>query len=123
MGACWFCYWGWPLPVADIHDKYLRIAGESAMYYGPAHIVWADENFEREHVQWCLDNYESWCAEWGLKHDGQTPEQWEAVRASLVELLALPDDVLYPVPEAFDVTEDDADPSAFPPPIPTRIAR
>lgn len=85
---CWYCSHGWHPKVQEIHDRYEAIAGESAMHYGPAHIVWDDENFEREHVQWCLDE--------GMKTFGGdfTKDELDAVRASLVELLALPDDVL-----------------------------
>ena len=51
MGLCYYCHWGWPKPIADIYDKYLEIAGSSAMHFGPAHVVWEDENFERPLIQ------------------------------------------------------------------------
>lgn len=103
---CWFCHWGWPEQVADIYDKYIEIAGESAMHYGSAHIVWDDENFERHHVQYCLDNFE--------KNPEHTDVESEAVRASLEALLELPDNILYPVPEAYDLNHD-ASPKNYPP--------
>lgn len=104
MSVCWFCHYGWPKPIADIYDRHIKVAGESAMHYGPAHIVWDDENFERKHVQWSLDHFD--------EHRGDhTDEELSAVRASLVELLALPDSVLDPVP---DFDGDDVE--RFPPP-------
>lgn len=92
---CWYCYWGWSKSVVDIYNKYITIAGESAMHYGAAHIVWDDENFEREHVQWCLDNFEEY------KRDNSDEEN-EAVRQSLIELLKLEDSTLAPEPLNYD---------------------
>lgn len=105
MGICWYCHWGWSKPVAEIYDKHIAVAGESAMHYGAAHIVWEDENFERHHVQWCLDHFEEY------KHDDATTEENEAVRHSLMELLALPDDILDPCPDDYD----NEHPAAYPP--------
>lgn len=107
MGICWYCHWGWSKAVADIYNKYRPIAGEDAMHYGAAHVVWDDENFEREHVQWCLDNFEEY------KRDDATPAENEAVKQSLIDLLALPDDVLNPEPADYD----DEHPEAFPPSV------
>lgn len=90
MGFCPFCYYGWPKPIVDIYRKYAPIAGESAMHYGAAHIVWDDENFGREPIQWCLDNFEKY------KRDDCTDAENEAVRESLKELLLLSDDILNP---------------------------
>ena len=105
MGECWYCYWGWPSQVAEIYDRWLDVAGERAMQYGPAHIVWSEENFEREHVQWCLDHFQEYTGY-------HAEEELAAVRRSLEELLALPDDVLSPEPDAYD----GEDPEAFHPP-------
>lgn len=88
-----------------IYRKYLALAGESAMHYGPAHIVWDDENFEREHVQWCLDHCDEYRA------SGSTDAEHEAVRESLNALLALPDSVLSPEP----VDYDGQNPEQYPP--------
>ena len=88
--VCWFCHYGWPAPVADIYDRYIDTAGEGAMHYGPAHIVWEDENFGRQHVQWSLDHFDE------CRYDG-TDEENEAVRQSLIALLALPDGVREPL--------------------------
>lgn len=104
-GACWHCYWGWPKPIADIYDRYVAIAGESAMHYGPAHIVWEDENFARAHVQWCLDHFDD---EPRGDHDAQ---DLAAVRASLEALLALDDAILESEPAEYDGRE----PAKFPP--------
>ena len=91
-----------------IYHKYVEVAGESAMHYGAAHIVWDDENFGREHVQWCLDHFEEY------KHKEATTAENEAVKQSLLDLLALPDEVLYPWPDDYD----DEHPERFPPRVP-----
>lgn len=104
MGICWYCYWGWPKPVADIYLKALaRLDGyESPLHFGPAHIVWDDENFGS--AQRCLDNFE--------KYTGYfMKEEMDIVRESLVELAALPESV-------YDVEPDDYDdehPELYPP--------
>lgn len=108
---CWYCYWGWSKPVKEIYNKYAEIAGESAMHYGPAHIVWEDENFEREHVQSCLDHTEWWA-------DAMTDysiEELLAVKQSLLALLMLPDEILAPAPSAY--YDSNEDPSKFPPTV------
>jgi len=105
MSVCWYCYWGWSQAVADIYHRYLPIAGEAAMEYGPAHIVWADENFSRRSVQWCLDNFDDY-------RDAGSEEELAAVRQSLVDMLALPDEVRDPQPKEYD----GQDPDRYPPP-------
>ena len=108
MELCWYCYWGWSKPVAAIYARYAELAGESCMQYGPAHIVWADENFDRENVQWCLDHFDEYL-------DPEcTDDQNSAVRQSLIELLALPDDVLSPQPANYIGQH----PERFPPKAP-----
>ena len=55
MSKCWFCYWGWPKPVADIYLRALkRLDGDQdALQCGPGHIVWSDENFDM--AQRCIE--------------------------------------------------------------------
>ncbi len=87
---CWYCYWGLPKPIADIYEKHLSNAGFSAMHFGPAHIVWEDSNLDRDSIQWCLDHFDEY------KH-GHLDSELAHVRQSLVDLLALPDELLeYP---------------------------
>ena len=93
---CWYCYYGWSEQVLEIYNKYILIAGESAMHFGAAHIVWEDENFERKHVQWCLDHFKEY------KREDSTEEENKAVKQSLIELLALPDEILSPEPLDYD---------------------
>ncbi len=93
---CWYCYYGWPRLIRDIYDKYINVAGESAMHYGAAHIVWDDENFERHHIQWCLDNFEKY------KHDEASDDENLAVKQSLIDMLALPDEILEAEPRDYD---------------------
>jgi len=107
MSICWYCYWGWSKEVMAIYGKYISIAGESAMHFGAAHIVWEDENFERYRVQFCLDNYEKY------KRDDCSDIKNEAVKQSLIELLALSDDILNPKPSNYD----GENPENFPPKV------
>ncbi len=109
---CWFCCWGVAKPVAEIYERAsadLDAAGFdpfSALHFDFAHIVWEDSNFERHHVQWCLDHRDEF---------GTLSASAKAIVArSLEELLALPDEVLYPVPDGYQsgMGMDEAD---FPP--------
>ncbi len=54
------------------------------MLYGPAHIVWCDENWES--AQWCLDNFEKYT------YDDDEAEHMAIVRQSLIDLLAVDDE-------------------------------
>jgi hypothetical protein len=118
MSYCWYCYWGWPKQIEEIYrtaQKELEAIGGSAecsLDYGPGHIVWADENFEREHVQYCLNE--------ARKADCWNYEETDAEKAivirSLEKMLELPDEVLDCVPPGFH--EDDSNlPETFPPTI------
>lgn len=48
MSICWYCHWGWAKPVADIYEKAVDLldGDSSPLEFGPAHVVWSDENFE-----------------------------------------------------------------------------
>ena len=109
---CWYCYWGCSLEVQAIYDKHVAVAGESAMDYGPAHIVWGDENYQRESVQWCLDRFDEY-------QHGHGDAELAAVRASLVDLLALPDHILDPEREDYDGEH----PENYPPTVATTKRR
>ena len=95
---CWFCYWGWPKLVREVYEEAVQEInalggdGESAMDYGPGHIVWSDENFEKCDVRWCIEQGRAG-KNW---HDD--PEETDAVKAvvlrSLERLLELPDEML-----------------------------
>ncbi len=93
---CWWCFWGWPVQVRAIYDRAVQDIdallpsdwrgeprdGEAALHWGPAHVVWEDENFEDP--SWCLENCDSPAFDdW---HKGAL----EIVRRSLRELAALP---------------------------------
>jgi hypothetical protein len=101
--VCWYCHWGWPKQVRDIYDHFEEIAGWDAMHYGPAHIVWSDENFDS--VQWCLDNAEEWM------RGTFTDAQLNAVIESLKQLAALPKEIRECEPEGYA----GHDPESFPP--------
>jgi hypothetical protein len=80
----------------DIYQRFAPIAGEAAMHYGAAHVVWDDENFDRATVQTCLDRFDAW------KRADATDAENEAVRQSLLALLALSDAELSPEPSDYD---------------------
>lgn len=113
MGACWYCHWGWSKKVKDIYDNYIADGFMyEAMHFGPAHIVWEDENFNRESVQFCLDNFDKY------KRDFDE-DSMKSVRASLEDLLKLTDEELDPEPDDYD----GENPEDFPPPVGVEMAR
>jgi hypothetical protein len=97
MGICWWCYWGWPKPVAEIYKKALdRLDGyESPLHYGPSHVVWADENWDL--TQECLGDFDKQAARLDY-----TPEEMQIVKESLEELAALPESAWDIIPEDYD---------------------
>lgn len=111
MSICWWCYWGWPKPIRDIYDEAVQKLQDyvSPLHYGPAHIVWEDENWDS--AQWCLDNFEHWKRTYnnGLFYDSEL----DVVHWSLTALLAVPDEFKHP-PGGYD--EDSDHPENFPPP-------
>ena len=104
-GMCWYCYWGWLKPVADIYDKALNDLGDydSPLHFGPAHIVWEDENFDS--AEWCLKHFEKYRGD-------HSATDLAIVKRSLEELAALPLSVRCIKPEDYD----DEHPELFPPP-------
>lgn len=76
-------YRGWPKPVADIYQKALQALDgyESPLHYGPAHIVWDDENFDS--AEWCLENFDKYKGDY-------SDADLAIVKKSLEELVALP---------------------------------
>lgn len=122
---CWYCHWGWPKIVYEIYERarddidklyddwereregpsaYEDVDAVTAMDYGPAHVVWSDENFDS--VNWCL----KYCddplfSKW-------RPEVLEIIRRSLRELDAIPLKDRMPCPDNYDGEH----PENFPPP-------
>jgi hypothetical protein len=89
MSACWFCYWGWPKQIADIYDEAVELLGDYLLLeYGPAHIVWGDENFDS--AQWCLDHFEDYDRDYWER----TQDELDIIKWSLIELLKLPNHLL-----------------------------
>lgn len=105
MGICWYCHWGWPKPVAEIYQRALRDldGDDSPLQFGPAHIVWSDENFDS--AEWCLENFEQYKGDY-------SEESLLVVRRSLEELAALPLEVRCAEPDDYD----DEHPQMYPPP-------
>lgn len=117
MGICWDCYWGWPKPVADIYKKALDELDDwdSPLHFGPAHVVWEDENFHS--AESCLEKFEEYSAEWIDAHieEGDKDEgdcAMAIVKESLKSLAALPLNVRCVEPEDYD----DEHPELYPPP-------
>jgi len=81
--------------------------GFYAMHYGPAHIVWEDENFDS--AQGCLNDFENWKRQWN--DDRYSDAELEVVRKSLIELIAVPYEFKHE-PEEYD----DENPENYPPP-------
>lgn len=104
MGICWFCHWGWPKPIADIYIRALHDLGgdDRPLHFGPAHVVWEDENFDS--AEWCLENFEEYAG-------GFSEKDLVVVRRSLEELTRLPLSIRRE-PEGYD----DEHPEMFPPP-------
>lgn len=86
-------------------------SGESALEYGPAHVVWADENWDC--AEWCLKKCDD--PEWS----DFPPLVLEIIRRSLRELIALPKEIREPCPEDYD----DEFPENFPPPAGIEMVR
>ncbi len=110
---CWYCYWGWPKPVADIYLKALGMleGDDSPLKFGPSHAVWEDENFEmaKRRLSYSRDKYK----------DRFTDEELAIVRWSLEELDKLP-------VELVDIWPDDYDgqhPENYPPPDDTEMVK
>lgn len=73
MAICWYCYWGWAKPVAEIYQRALNDLNgyESPLLDGPGHIVWSDENFDS--AEWCLEHFDDY------KLDNYSDEELEIV--------------------------------------------
>lgn len=93
--VCWYCYWGWAKPVAEIYLKALEDLGGngSSLHSGPAHIVWEDENFGS--AEWCLEHFDEYS-------EGHSDAYLEIVRESLEKLAALPLEVRCVEPADYD---------------------
>ena len=125
---CWYCYWGWAKQVIDIYEEGLKKSSDTAMNYGPAHIVWADENFETECIQSCIDGAEQWMKDWNqrrLPWEDKDPEpklspfDLRVVLESLHRLLHVPEEIRCCEPENYDGEH----PENFPPPPSIEMVR
>lgn len=88
-GYCWYCHWGWAKPVAEIYKKALaKLNGDSSpLSFGPAHVVWADENWD--FAESCLENYDKWVKEYN-DDERFSDDDLKVVRWSLEELVKIP---------------------------------
>lgn len=73
----------------------MDLVGEMAMQFGPAHIVWADHNFEAENIAWCIANAD--------KYRGDlSAHEIEVVIRSLRELLEIQESIRCCEPPDYD---------------------
>jgi hypothetical protein len=105
-GICWWCYWGWPKPIADIYDDCLaKLDGwKEPLEFGPGHVVWSDENWDS--AQWCLEHFGDY-----PKPEYMTDDHLAIVRESLERLCALPDEYKHE-PDEYE----GSNPEDYPPP-------
>ena len=109
---CWYCYWGWPEAVATIYQDALRELGgdDRPLNYGPAHVVWEDENFDD--AEGCLISFDKY------RYD-YSDEELAVVRRSLERLVALPESERCVEPEDYDGEH----PDNYPPPIGIKMVK
>ena len=107
MGLCWYCFHGWPKPNVEIYDRLIASAGYEATHYGPAHIVFEDENFDTDSIQYCIDQCDKPSIHFDLS-EGQIAD----VREALVALLAIPESIRDCCPADYD----EENPALYPPP-------
>lgn len=95
---CWYCYWGWAKPVAEIYkEAEAKLEDSTFLNNGPGHIVWSDENFQDEHIQSCID----WCDNPPFDYES-TPEDIAIIKESLLKLLAIPEEIRCCKPKDYD---------------------
>lgn len=111
---CWYCYWGWPREIAEIYKRAEAAiddleseprTGESCLQYGPAHVVWADENWE------CAESCIEDCNNRNNCRD-MSDTAIAIVKTSLQELASLPPHIRYAEPKDYD----GENPADYPPP-------
>jgi hypothetical protein len=111
---CYWCYWGWPKPIRDIYDDCVEKLGGDylALEYGPAHVVWGDENWEA--AQRCLDHLDEYAAFQEQLGNGCSKRRLEVARESLIRLLEVPSE-MRTTPAAF-LEDKSNNPADHPPP-------
>lgn len=117
MSICWYCHWGWPLEVANIaRAARADLGGDSHLLeYGPAHVVWCDENFGDANIEACIRECDQDRGRYGHISDAEMA----VVRRSLVDLLAVPAHVRECVPADYD----GECPADYPPPEGVTVVR
>ena len=97
MNICWYSYWGWAKPVADIYREASRRLGgfDYPLHFSPSHAVWEDDNFDDCTIECCLKHFDKY-------KGGYTDEQLAVARWSLAELLRIPEDARDIVPKDYD---------------------
>jgi len=105
MGICWYCYWGWAKPVAEIYLATVEKLGGNDMgiFWGPSHTVWANENWDYAEESLRRFNDHEW--------ENNTKKELEIIRWSLEELVKIPLKDREIEPEDYD----DEHPARYPP--------
>lgn len=95
---------GWAEPVVNIYREAVRrLHGDKMpLLYGPAHVVWADENWDC--AESCLEDFDRFTFNY-------TKEEMDVVRWSLVELIKIPLETREAEPEEYQ----GRNPELFPP--------
>ena len=92
---------------------------DTCLHFGPAHIVWEDENWHS--TEWCIEHFNDY-------NDGFTEKENEVVMWSLVELAKIPMNQRDPEPAEYKAlsemdNEHELDPADYPPPEGVEMAR
>lgn len=111
MSDCWWCCWGWPKQIRDIYDDAVKQLGDCdyALHWGPAHVVWEDENWDC--AAWCLRECDDpkWLPEFSER-------ELAVVRESLRRLLAVPEEFKNEPAGYVESIESLNHPERYPPP-------
>lgn len=84
--------------VAAIYNEALaKLDGdESPLCFGPAHIVWEDDNYEDHWINWCLERFDehwkNYCDDNYLPGAPAIEADGKIVRESLEKLLLIPEE-------------------------------
>lgn len=113
MSECYYCHWGWPPDIKEIFDDAIAEIGcREPLLFGPAHIVWSDENFDL--AQSCLDNFDHYSLPSNF-----SDEEYRIVRRSLELLRDIYQPALHAPPAEFQKDDEDDNPDRF---IPVWVA-
>lgn len=121
---CWWCHWGWPERIVNIRRQAEREIdalpdeqrGQSPfpVEYGPAHVVWADENFDDGCIISCIKD----CDAPPPYLSDVSSAELAIVKKSLELLLQVPAEIRQPPPGY-----DGEHPEDYPPPAEWKVEK